>query len=247
MKTLIAIVNARHRADWRAKIRSTWGPEVPRDLGIDAFFFVGRGTPIPDMGGVVELDCNDDYKSIPEKVRAIAKWAREHGYHFMLKCDDDVVLRPTLFATSGYEQHKYSGRANRPPQPYTVPYGFCYVLNHECMDIIIGTKLPGGPEPFDDEKWVAETLWHRGIQLTSMRRYFLYHCVNYQMAAPDAFALCIHLPSETQAIRLREFDKAYKYFGGKLPSHELLNGREFVNRRRDYVDAGLIQNWWDTH
>ena len=248
MKTLIAVVNARHRSDWRERIRKTWGPQVPRDLGVDAFFFVGRGPAITDTDSVVELDCNDDYKSIPEKVRAIAKWAREHGYHYMLKCDDDVVLRPKDFATSGYETHRYSGRANRPPQPYTVPYGFCYVLDGECMDVVIQSPLPTGhPEPFDDERWVAEILWNRGIHLTDVRRYQLCHYVNYDRDPKNAFAFCIHLP-DAQAVKLLEYDKVFARYGDTagVPSLALRNGQEFVNRRRGYTDNScLVQNWWD--
>ena len=248
MKTLIAIINARHRSDWRERIRNTWGPQVPRDLGIDAFFFVGRGTPIPDMDSVVELDCDDGYTSIPAKVQAITKWAREHGYHYMLKCDDDVVLRPHDFATSGYEQSKYSGRANRPPQPYTVPYGFGYVIDGECMDIIIQSLLPTQhPEPFDDERWVAEILWNRGIQLNDVRRYQLCHYRDYDRSLNNGFAFCIHLP-DAQEVKLIEFDKVFARYGegGGTQSRALINGQEFVNRRRGYTDNScLVQNWWD--
>jgi hypothetical protein len=202
------------------------------------------------MDSVVELDCNDDYKSIPEKVRAIAKWALEHGYHFMFKCDDDVVLRPRDFMASGFQDHKYSGRANRPPQPYTVPYGFGYVLNHECMNIVASSELPTWhPEPFDDERWVAEILWHRGISLTDVRRYQLCHYVNYDRALNNGFAFCIHLP-DPQAVKLHEFDKVFARYGenqGKS-SQALINGQAFVNRRRGYTDNNnLVQNWWDTH
>ena len=250
MKTLIAIISARHRADWRNAIRRTWGPQVPRDKGVDAFFFVGRGAAILDGDNVIELDCNDDYQSIPEKVRAIAKWALEHGYRFMLKCDDDVVLRPSDFMSSGFEQHTYSGRANRHPQPYIVPFGFCYVLNHDCMKIVAESELPiHHIEPFDDERWVADILWARGIQLTDVRRYVLCHYVNYDQAPQNAFAFCVHLP-DPQEVKLIEFQKLFAKYGegeGKAQSLAWQRGQELVNRRR-YTDPNcLIQNWWDSH
>jgi hypothetical protein len=247
MKTLIAIIHARHRSDWREKIRNTWLPQVPKEDGVDAFFFVGRGADFSDHDNVVELDCNDDYKSIPEKVKKIALWARQRGYTYMLKCDDDVVLRPNDFAKSGYFQFQYSGRANRPPQPYTVPYGFCYVLNHECMDILINSPLPTDhPEPFDDERWVAEMLWNQNIPLTDVRKYALYHCINYDRAPQDTFAYCIHL-ADPQAVKLQEFDKAFKKFGENagVPSQALRNGQEFLRQRSMYEADGLTINWWD--
>ena len=249
MKTLIAVINARHRSDWRERIRNTWGPQVPRDLGVDAFFFIGRGAPISDMDAVVELDCSDDYKSIPEKVRAITRWALANGYEFMLKTDDDVVLRPKDFMSSGYELHPYSGRVNRPPQPYTVPYGFGYVLNVACMTIVSQSPLPlQHAEPFDDERWVAEILWNQGIPLMDVRKYVLCHYRDFNRAPQDEFAFCVHLPSEPQEVKLQEFDKIFAKYGepsGK-PSPALQRGQEFVNRRRGYTDnSNLVQNWWD--
>ena len=251
MKTLIAIINARHRADWRTAIRTTWLPQIPRDKGIDAFFFVGRGAAILDGDNVVELNCKDDYQSIPEKVRAISQWALEHGYDSMLKCDDDVILRPNDFISSGYEQHQYSGRANRHPQPYIVPFGFCYVLNRDCMTIVAQSELPiNHHEPFDDERWVAEILWNRGIQITDVRRYVLCHYANFDQAPQNAFAFCVHLPSDSQAVKMNEFHKLFAKYGeggNKAQSLAWTRGQELLNRRR-YTDANcLVQNWWDSH
>ena len=201
-----------------------------------------------DRDNVVELDCSDAYESLPEKVQAIAKWARQKGYHYMLKCDDDVMLRPNDFAKSGYNHFQYSGRANRPPQPYPVPFGFCYVLNYECMDIIINSPLPFGfPEAFDDERWVAEMLWDEGIHLSDVRRYALYHCVNYDRAPKETFAYCIHL-ADPQAVKLAEYDKAFKKFGENagVPSQALINGREFVRQQQSrYAADSCTINWWD--
>lgn len=173
-KTLIAVVSAAHRVEWREAIRSTWLPQVPLDKA-DVVFFVGRGMETKE--GLVRLDCDDSYQGLPEKVRAIAKWSFDHGYQHMLKCDDDTVLRPVELLNSSYERHKYSGRANRFPgrtQAYTVPVGFNWWIDRECMAYVSVAELPTNGSN-DDEKWVASVLHRKGISLTNVPGYEI-HC-----------------------------------------------------------------------
>lgn len=172
-KTLIAVVNARHRqSTWSEAIRETWLPLVPKDRA-DVRFFVGRGEgELPE--DTIALNCDDSYHGLPEKVREIIRWAYASGYEYVLKCDDDVVLNPKALLDSGYDHHKYSGRFNRPANhldPYEVPMGFNYWLSRECMEILKDSELP---KDYDDEKWVAENLYRRGnIRLTRDPRYKL--------------------------------------------------------------------------
>jgi len=87
-RVLVAIVSCgknKQRRDWQ---RQTWLPE----LKFDYKFFVGKGASTE--ADVVELDCGDDYKSLPDKTLAVIRWAREHGYTNLLKLDDDVYCRP---------------------------------------------------------------------------------------------------------------------------------------------------------
>lgn len=228
-KTLIAIVTARHRLDtWVQYVRDTWFPLVPKGKA-DVYFFVGRGER--EVKGVVELDCDDSYQGLPEKVRAICRWAKEHEYDFMLKCDDDVVLNPVALLSSGYEKHKYSGRANRPPQPYTVPMGFNYWLSKECIEIVSKAPLSDSGSN-DDEKWVAKNLWEHGIELKDDQRYHLHFrplepvtkrslraiirpgaFVDPSKPEPVYFSRCIHIGGE-QHVKLAEFKKVFNKYGG---------------------------------
>lgn len=177
-KTLIAIVSARHRKQWRDAIRNTWLPLVAQDKA-QALFFVGRGEPLEEA--VVELDCDDSYNGLPEKIRAITRWALSHSYQFMLKCDDDTVLHPEKILSCGYESHLFSGKLNRHPtkeDPFAVTVGFNYWLARPCMDIISKAELPPEMEPGrpdnDDEKWVAKNLYNNGILLHNDFRYNIY-------------------------------------------------------------------------
>lgn len=179
-KLLIAIVNARHRSEWRSAIRTTWMPLVPRDKA-DVFFFVGRGEPVEDTQDVIELNCHDEYMGLPEKVRAIARWSHERNYEFTMKCDDDVVLKPAELLASGFDEHNYTGPGNRMPTalvPCWVPMGFNYILSKAALSHLLEEPLP--TEGNDDEKWVALTLHKNGIDLHSDPRYKLQYGTLYE-------------------------------------------------------------------
>jgi Galactosyltransferase len=233
MKTLIAIINARHREEWRTAVRSTWLNQVPRDK-CDAFFFMGNGEPREFANDEVALDCSDRYEHLPEKVRAITRWALERDYSHMLKCDDDVVLRPVALLNSGYEKHDFSGKANRPPQPYVVSFGFNYWLSRKAMAIVAEAKLPEDGSN-DDEKWVAKNLWDHNIVLVNDDRYKLhtgwevYPEQTFQRRAlraaritapirePQMVSRCIHIEDArvSQKEKLNEFRTVFLKYGEK--------------------------------
>src|ERR1022692_3101676 len=170
-KTLIAIVNARHRAAWRSLIRNSWLSQVPKDKA-DVFFFCGNLCclgKLEDLDSVIQLPCPDGYEQLPRKIQAILRWAIEKGYEHILKIDDDVVLRPTDFLSSGYDAFDFTGQVNRPGPP-EVSFGFCYTLNRQCMKLMTGALLPNN---CDDELWVAHTLAKNQILLTDMKQYAL--------------------------------------------------------------------------
>ena len=174
-RSLIAVVNARSRqSTWAQAIRDTWLSQVPADKA-DAKFFVGNGEgDVPS--DTVALNVDDSYHGLPGKVQAIAGYAYEHGYEYVLKLDDDVVVKPSLLLSSDYNQYPYTGRQNRRPNPargvpYWVPMGFAYWMNRDCMKAIMEAPLPTNN---DDERWVAECLYKKGIELHSENRYHLY-------------------------------------------------------------------------
>jgi len=169
MKTLIAVVSCHSRPQYRQAIRETWLPTVSADKADVRFFVGGRCATTED--NVVALDCGDGYESLPEKVRAIARWALEHGWDYMLKCDDDVVLLPSLLLASGYENFDFVGHRNNSHEDPVPPYGFCYWLSLKSMNIIANAELP--KDNFD-EGWVRTKLYEHGITLHHDPRYFLH-------------------------------------------------------------------------
>jgi len=237
-KTLLAIVNARHRADWRAAIRRTWLPQVPRDRA-DVFFFVGQGDPIPDPERVIELSCSDVYNDLPSKIQTMVQWALRNGYEHFLKIDDDVVLRPLTFLDSGYENHEFSGGENRPGAP-AVTFGFCYVLGKKAMEIVSKSRLP---HDFDDEKWVAQCLWAKSIPLMHFSGYSLHISTS---AEPDVqIARCVHLDNaHSQEQKIREFERIFNSppWTGKVESSPVPFKTD--RRRIRYEADGCTVNWW---
>jgi len=236
-KSLIAIVNARSRqSTWADAVRQTWLAQVPADKA-DVKFFVGRGEgTLPN--DTVALDCEDAYQGLPEKIRAIARWADQREYEYVLKIDDDVVTRPRALLSSGYDNFPYSGRANRRPNerdPFWVPMGFAYWMRRDAYKHILNAELPPNN---DDERWVAENLYKHGIELSDEKRYHLYtgglqdipprinRPLRIGAALQDTeqmrngFAWCVFMevgfgPQRIPVERkIEEFHKVFRKFGG---------------------------------
>lgn len=168
-RPLIAIITC-HRFKNRADaVRATWVPEmtslVAEDKRFDIVFFLGRGearNPLPDE---VFLDVEDDYKSLPYKVRAAMKWAVDRGYEYVLKCDDDTFIYPERIVHD-IPRVPYSGRLNR-SMPHLAPKGWCsgfaYWLSGQALRTIANaTKIDQAAE----DLWVGKTLGEVGITCT---------------------------------------------------------------------------------
>lgn len=165
MSILIAVINCHTRQIYQDAVRETWLPLVQ---GADVRFFRGRGAtrePLPDE---VFLDCGDDYASLPDKVRAIARWALEHSYIYMVKLDDDVIIKPHQLIVS--IQGDFIGHRND-VRPFPVPFGFCYTLSARSMKLVADAELPVGN---NDEVWVTDTLAKEGIVLRHNPKYVMY-------------------------------------------------------------------------
>ena len=80
------------------KIRAAWG-DLLDQTGVPMVVAVGGGTgPAKLVESVVELPAPDDYEGLPQKILAIADWARtQTGFSRILKIDDDCFLDPEAF------------------------------------------------------------------------------------------------------------------------------------------------------
>lgn len=167
MRPLIAIITCHKFKDRADAQRETWIPEmaslVSEDKRFDIKFFLGQGAtrdPLPDE---VFLDVPDDYKSLPYKVRAAFKWALDHGYDKVVKCDDDTFIFPERIVHD-IPRAPYSGRLNK-SMPHLAKKGwcsgFCYWVQGEALTMVANApKITQSAE----DLWVGQFLGENGIE-----------------------------------------------------------------------------------
>ncbi len=227
-RSLIAVVSCHTRRIWQDAIISTWLPLVPE--GTDVKIFVGRGGP-KLLSLEVQLDCDDSYQGLPEKVQCIVRWASSHGYDHVLKLDDDVVLDPAAMLESDYQKFPYvgaDGHRPAPGRPYFVASGFAYWMDKKCMELVVDATLP--PNNYD-EGWVAGILHSQGIDLHVDQRYYITVCRNLpnldkrrlperqahrirKEPAPGTFAWCIYFEPNAGTkynteVKITEFKRVF--------------------------------------
>ena len=168
MKTLIALITCHSRGAYADAQRDTWVKKLPENL--EYRFFLGPSSREPKEDEVF-LDCDDSYGGLPSKVRAVVRWAVEHGYDYVVKIDDDTVLNPSAFLNSGYERYDFTGHVNDDKSKVLIPWGFLYVLSKRSMEIMAQAPLPPNN---NDEAWTANTLVGHGIGLHNEPRYYLH-------------------------------------------------------------------------
>ncbi len=157
MKPLIAITTC-HRFKNRADAqRATWIKDL--DGRFDYKFFLGEGGNRPPDEDEVFLTVPDDYKSLPEKVHLTMKWATEHGYNDVLKCDDDVHIMPARLTvpSSLYEGRVNSSSRNLAPKGWCS--GYAYWLRGTALKLVATNK----PTMAAEDLWVGSLLNANGI------------------------------------------------------------------------------------
>lgn len=166
MKILIAIMACHHRQDRAESQRETWVQEV---VGMDYKFFYGNVTERAPKSDEVFVDCKDDYRSLPMKVKRAVEWAYENGYDYIFKTDDDVYVRPERLLTSGFDKHSYIGFSF---QEYGA-VGLAYWLNRDCMKLVTQDT----PAIEQEDSWIA--------QLMDKNKVPFYHDGRYRLVLTD--------------------------------------------------------------
>lgn len=164
MNTLIAVAGCWHRGDRTQSQRDTWA----RDCG--AWFFVGRK---PTDGWIApsqtfELDVDDSYAGLPEKVRGICRWGLENGFDSLCKLDDDVLLLPErldgVLGDADYVGRFRAGYDGFPPYSS----GFTYMLSRKAMQIVADAELTND---WAEDRWVGTILSEAGVTTRDEKRF----------------------------------------------------------------------------
>jgi Galactosyltransferase len=171
-KILIAIITChkfRNRADAQ---RGTWCQQV---LGADVRFFLGAGGQAERPDEVL-LDVSDVYLELPQKCRATFEWALDHGYDYVLKCDDDVYIQPDRLLQSDF-QHDYVGRLSSslngaPKEPYAS--GFAHWVSRKAMEILVLSTI----DDWAEDRWTGKVLSAADIRLLQDDRYVVINAID---------------------------------------------------------------------
>lgn len=146
--------------------RATWVKDIrEQNRDIDVVFFLGARHLGSDAGRRADEvwfdDVRDDYYGIPAKVRAICRWAVEHGYDYVAKCDDDVYIAPLRFVHLPLGAD-YIGRFRGPHGNYPAHFasGFFYWLDTAAAHIV---GWESDNSDWMDERFAANALALRGI------------------------------------------------------------------------------------
>lgn len=109
MRLLIAIESCQAHSSRHDDIRETWLSGYDSE-SLDYRFFVGRGGGLATSKlDEIWLDVDDSYEGLPLKTVAICKWAVEHRYTNLFKCDTDTYVHVPRLLTSGSDQYDYTG------------------------------------------------------------------------------------------------------------------------------------------
>lgn len=163
MRPLFAIISCHKFSSRRNSQRETWLLSFNKEVA-DYKYFLGRGpegaVPAEDE---IFLDVEDDYNSLPAKVKAVMQWALDHDYEWVLKTDDDVYIYPDRIL-DGYDHHLYTGHPNgwvSPQHPKGYMSGFAYWLAPQCVKAI--AEAPLDPKIPHEDRWVGGVLFRAGL------------------------------------------------------------------------------------
>jgi hypothetical protein len=96
-------------------VRNTWGRDAWH-TPFDARFFMGeKDMALLILDDEIQLDCSDDYDSLPHKTRQILAWSTDQDYDHTFLCDTDTYIIPRLLAGCHYEDYDIAGRFGAMP------------------------------------------------------------------------------------------------------------------------------------
>lgn len=216
MRVLIAILCCHHRQAYADAQRETWIKDIP--AGLDYKFFYSKNTERKAKSDEVFVDCLDDYRSLPMKVKRAVEWAYDQGYDYVFKTDDDVYVRPERLLTSGFERYPYIGFS-------FLEYGaigLAYWLNRDCMRLVTEDV----PVIEQEDSWIS--------QLMQRNKVPFHHDTRYRLVLTDRIGTIAVVPGKmpeasNDMIAVAEFAGAtmhypHKHWNESVKEYEELLG-----------------------
>lgn len=169
--------------------RSTWLNDVADYANVEYRVFYGRGSH-EQLKDEIFLDVDDSYQGLPKKVQAICRWALDHGFSWLYKCDDDTFCYVGRLLESGFEKFDQMGFRMQHHGAYIVG-GPGYTLSRNAMEAICRDNVVGWAE----DLWVGGTLRKYGCKLQGDSRFlsgFGDHYVNVAALPEDHQFIGLH-------------------------------------------------------
>jgi hypothetical protein len=141
-------------------LRATWLKDVAKfSAHVDYKLFYGAPHNREPLADEVFLSCADDYAHLPHKTIAICKWAKEHGYDWVFKADDDsLVYVDRLVRELMTNRFDYAGYLNGK----MCSGGPGYWLSKRAIGII--AEHASANQHWAEDVTVGKTLFHHNIQ-----------------------------------------------------------------------------------
>lgn len=154
MKILIGVLSCARDKRWHQLIRDTWLEESP----VDYRFFFGRDCEVT-ADDELKLEASDGTQT--SSVREFVRFALEHDYGYVFKCDIDTYVHVPRLLASEFETHDWSGGFG---SLQTGPYGGSgYWLSVDAMkDVLKWGRDDLTPRPWDEDKWIGAALIKAG-------------------------------------------------------------------------------------
>lgn len=177
IRTLIAVESCYNHTNRHDAIRETWF----RDLATtEKKFFVGGFHTPEEMGqgmykvaswlkeDEVRLPVHDAYTALSWKTQAICRWALDHGFDHVFKCDTDTVVNPWTLLMTGFQNLDYLGGNNADTNvpgflPGTIDFcsgGAGYWLSRKALTIVANAASMTSPA---EDVFVANALFGQSI------------------------------------------------------------------------------------
>lgn len=143
-------------------VRETWAQDFKYFKTVDVRFFYGKpsdGYPRQPLADEVFLDCPDGYGSLPLKTVGVCKWAVEHDYEYIYKCDTDTaVYAEKLLIEMMENSFDYAGYLHAS----VCSGGPGYFLSRRAAQIV-AEQGGGNGEIWAEDVWVSRVLARNGI------------------------------------------------------------------------------------